>query len=82
MYIGVTLLVSAMNDLKPNDYGKRKIYSDVIIIGAVLHAIIQVVKKVNSTGYEPGVVIIVNVGFLVVALAIGLRQYLLDRSAK
>ena len=72
MYIGITLLITAMNDLEPEDVDTRKCYVRVIVLGAIFYAIIQFAEKTN---YNASVVMVVNVSFLGCALLLGLSQY-------
>lgn len=41
IYIGVSLLVSAMNDLGPNDNGRRRFYTSILAAAAMVYAIIN-----------------------------------------
>lgn len=77
IYIGVSLLVSAMNDLGPNDDGRRKFYTFILATAAMVYAIINFIQKssdqntVNVTALT-----VMNLIFLVTPLICGLHQYL------
>ncbi len=77
IYIGVSLLVSAMNDLEPGDDGRRKCYTFILAAAAMVYAIINFIQKssdqntVNTT-----VLTVMNFVFLVTPLICGLHQYL------
>ena len=77
IYIGVSLLVSAMNDLGPNDNGRRRFYTFILAAAAMVYAIINFMQKSSDQNtVNVTVITIMNLVFLVTPLICGLHQYL------
>lgn len=76
MYIGVSLLVSALNDIKEDDNLRTVLYM-LLLVGAVFfYTLIEVLVYTNGgEGINQTLVIFLNIFFFVVPLVCGLCQY-------
>lgn len=76
IYIGVSLMVSAMNDLEPEEHGRTNTYIGILVFAAVVYAVINASQQFAGVdAISAGVIIFMNVVFLAVPLVLGLHQY-------
>lgn len=77
IYIGVSLTVSAMNDLGPKESTRAKLYTLFLAFAATVYSVINLTKNLSpESPVNTTVLIIVNIIFLATPLACGLHQYL------
>ena len=77
IYIGVSLIVSAMNDLEPGEHGRTNIYICFMVFAAVIYAIIKASQQfAGADAISTHVIVVMNVIFLAVPLFLGLHQYM------
>lgn len=77
IYIGVSLIVSAMNDLALEEHGRTNVYIGILVFAAAIYAIINAAQQFADTdAISAGVIIFMNVVFLLTPLVLGLHQYM------
>lgn len=77
IYIGVSLIVSAMNDLEPEEQGRKNMYIVILAFAVSIYTLINVAQRFASPGViSTGFIITMNVAFLAISLVFGLNQYL------
>lgn len=77
IYIGVSLTVSAMNDLGPKESTRAKLYTLFLAFAAMVYSGINLTQKLLTQEKVNAVVLIVmNLAFLAVPLVCGFHQYL------
>lgn len=77
IYVGISLIVSALNDLNKNQLSRAIVYVIFLIVAVFVYTVIQVLTiKVGSESMSSLPVILLNLIFFGVALYLGLKQYL------
>lgn len=77
IYIGVSLIVSAMNDLGPKESTRAKLYTLFLALAAMVYSGINLTQKLlTQNQINTTVLIVMNLAFLAAPLACGLHQYL------
>lgn len=77
MYVGVSLLVSAMNDLEQAEHARIKFYTVILAVVIMSYTIISVITRlVDSSALNTKIIIFLNISFLVFPFFCGLQQYL------
>lgn len=76
LFVGVSLTVSAMNDLEAEQQSRLKGYIVLLAFGVAIYSIINIANRlVDSNLINHGAIIFMNVIFLVLPLILGLSQY-------
>lgn len=83
LFIGVSLTVSAMNDLEPEQQSRLKGYIVLLAFGSAIYSIITIANRlVDPALINHGAIIVMNIIFLVVPLVLGLSQYSSETGVK
>ena len=75
LYVGVTAVVTALNDLEPNDNGRSYYYIIILFLVAIVYTIIEVVDFLFPGQSSSYVKIIINIIVLVASIVPGAQQY-------
>lgn len=77
IYIGVSLTVSAMNDLEAEESTRSRLYTLFLATAAMAYSGISFTQQfLQQDEISSAVLIVMNIAFLAVPLACGLHQYL------
>lgn len=77
IYIGVSLTVSAMNDLEPGDHARRTGYVVMLVLASATYAVINAAQQLaGPDAVNTALIIALNGAFLALPLICGGRQYL------
>lgn len=77
IYIGVSLIVSAMNDLGPKEQGRRNFYIGMLVLASAVYAAIKAAQQLAAPDAINRYLIAAVNGLLLAApLVCGVQQYL------
>ena len=76
MYVGVAMLVTAMNDLRPNQTIRRVLYFLFLFVAVALYSIITILIELEGVAaVNSKLTMVLNIVFFLIPLVLGLQQY-------